>query len=110
MRKAIDIQLPDPNPQVATANSNSNQIVLEVKPGGQYAINSESVNRDRLPTRLKEIYDPRPEKIIFVKGDPKAKYADIIDAMDVARGAGVKVIGVPPKDTEGAAPGAPAAK
>ena len=110
MRKAIDIQLPDPTPQVATANSNSNQIVLEVKPGGQYAINSEAVTRDRLPTRLKEIYDPRPEKIIFVKGDPKAKYADIIDAMDVARGAGVKVIGVPPKDTQGAAPGAPAAK
>lgn len=98
MRKAIDIQLPDPSPQVATANSTSNQIVLEVKPGGQYAINSEVVTHDRLATRLKEIYDPRPEKIIFVKGDPKAKYADIIDAMDLARGAGVKVIGVPPKD------------
>ena len=110
MRKAIDIQLPDPSPQVATANSTSNQIVLEVKPGGQYAINSEVVTRDRLPTRLKEIYDPRPEKIIFVKGDPKAKYADIIDAMDVARGAGVKVIGVPPKDTPGTTPAATAAK
>ena len=111
MRKAIDVQLPDPNPSVAPANANSNQIVLEVKPGGQYFINSESVTRDRLPTRLKEIFDPRPEKIIFVKGDPKAKYADIIDAMDVARGAGVKVIGVPPKDNP-AAPGAaaPAAK
>ena len=107
MRKAIDIQLPDPTPQVATANSSSNQIVLEVKPGGAYAINSEAVTRDRLPTRLKEIYDPRPEKIIFVKGDPKAKYADIIDAMDVARGAGVKVIGVPPKDN---GPDAAAAK
>jgi biopolymer transport protein ExbD len=111
MRKAIDIQLPDPNPSVQPANANSNQIVLEVKPGGQYAINSEVVTRDRLPTRLKEIYDPRPEKIIFVKGDPKAKYADIIDAMDVARGAGVKVIGVPPKDTgPAAAPGAAPAK
>ena len=103
MRKAIDIQLPDPNPTVAPANATSNQIVLEVKPGGQYAINSETVTRDRLPTRLKEIYDPRPEKIIFVKGDPKAKYADIIDAMDVSRGAGVKVIGVPPKDAPGGA-------
>lgn len=110
MRKAIDIQLPDPNPSVAPANATSNQIVLEVKPGGQYAINSEVVTRDRLPTRLKEIYDPRPEKIIFVKGDPKAKYADIIDAMDVARGAGVKVIGVPPKDTPGTTPAATAAK
>ena len=110
MRKAIDIQLPDPNPTVQPANSTSNQIVLEVKPGGQYAINSEVVTRDRLPTRLKEIYDPRPEKIIFVKGDPKVKYADIIDAMDVARGAGVKVIGVPPKDNPAGAPGAAPAK
>ena len=101
MRKAIDIQLPDPNPQVQPANTKSDQIVLEVSPGGKYAINSEAVTRDRLPTRLKEIYDPRPEKIIFVKGVPGVKYADIIDAMDVARGAGVKVIGVPPKDTPG---------
>ena len=103
MRKAIDIQLPDPNPSVQPANANSNQIVLEVSPGGKYAINSEVVTRDRLPTRLKEIYDPRPEKIIFVKGVPGVKYADIIDAMDAARGAGVKVIGIPPKDTPGSA-------
>src|SRR3954451_3295653 len=73
MRKAIDIQLPDPNPAVAPANANSNQIVLEVNEGGKYFINSEEVSRDRLPTRLKEIYDPRPEKVIFVKGAPKAK-------------------------------------
>ena len=110
MRKAIDVQLPDPNPQVAPANPNANQIVLEVKEGGVFAINSESVTRDRLPTRLKEIYDPRPEKIIFVKGSPTAKYADIIDAMDVARGSGVKVIGIPPKDTPGSTPAPAAAK
>jgi len=92
-------------PTVAPANANANQIVLEVGPGGKYAINSETVTRDRLPTRLKEIYDPRPEKIIFVKGSQGVKYADIIDAMDVARGSGVKVIGIPPKDTPGG-PGA----
>jgi len=103
MRKAIDIQLPDPNPTVQPINSNSNQIVLEISPGGKYAINSEVVTKDRLPTRLKEIYDGRPEKIIFVKGVPGVKYADIIDAMDAARGAGVKVIGIPPKDTPGSA-------
>ena len=105
MRKAIDIQLPDPNPTVAPANANSNQIVLEVKPGGQYSINTREVSgADNLKRELKSIYDPRPEKIIFVKGDPKVKYADVIDAMDLARGAGVKVIGVPPKDIPGETP------
>ena len=106
MRKAIDIQLPDPNPQQVTANQNSNQIVLEVLPGGVYAINTEKVDKVRLGPRLREIYDPRPEKIIFIKGDPTVKYQDVIEAMDIARGSGVKVIGVPPKETASATPAA----
>jgi len=99
MRKAIDIQLPDPTPSVAPANATSTQIVLEVKPNRGFSINTEVVTAERLAGRLKEIYDGRPEKIIFVKGDPKVLYQDVVYAMDVARGAGVKVIGVPPKDT-----------
>jgi biopolymer transport protein ExbD len=107
MRKAIDIQLPDPTPSVAPANAQSNQIVLEVFPNEQYSINTEKVTGTaNLARRLKEIYDPRPEKIIFVKGDPKIKYGEVIRAMDISRGAGVKVIGVPPKDTGPAAAGA----
>jgi biopolymer transport protein ExbD len=98
-RKAVDVQLPDPTPSVQPANSTSTQIVLEVQPNG-YSINKEAVTKERLAARLKEIYDPRPEKIIFIKGDPKVKYQDVIYAMDLARGAGVKVIGVPPKDPE----------
>ena len=97
MRKAIDIQLPDPNPSQAQANPQSNQIVLEVLPGGQYSINTEKVDKAGLGPRLTEIYTPRPEKIIFVKGDPAVTYQDVIEAMDIARGSGVKVIGVPPK-------------
>jgi biopolymer transport protein ExbD len=103
MRKAIDIQLPDPNPPAQVANPNADQIVLEVLPGGVFAINNKiRVDKAGLGPKLKEIYDPRPEKIIFIKGDPAVKYQDVIDAMDIARGAGVKVIGVPPKDVPGA--------
>jgi len=104
-RKAIDIQLPDPNPAVAPANAVSQQIVLEVLPNGAFAVNKEPLNKDNLTKRLKEIYDPRPDKLIFIKGDPTVKYQDVIFAMDMARQAGVKVIGVPPKDKS-----APAAK
>ena len=109
MRKAIDIQLPDPTPSVQPANAKSDQIVLEVKPGGIYSVNTEIVPKERLQGRLKEIYDPRPDKIIFIKGDSGVKYSDVINAMDVSRGAGVKVIGVPPKDIGGTAAD-PAAK
>ena len=101
MRKAIDVQLPDPTPAVAPANAKSDQIVLEVNADGSYAVNTEKVTEANIASRLKGIYEGRPEKIIFVKGDPKVKYQQVVHAMDVARGAGVKVIGVPPKDTPG---------
>jgi biopolymer transport protein ExbD len=109
MRKAIDLQLPDPTPQQSVAPSQSNQIVMEVGPNNYYALNKEVVPKENLAARLKSIYDGRPEKIIFVKGDPSLKYEDVIWAMDVARGSGVKVIGVPPKEI-GAPAAAPAKK
>jgi biopolymer transport protein TolR len=96
-RKAIDLQLPDPNPAPSQAPPASDQIVLEVCTDN-YAINKQPVSRADLPRRLKEVYDPRPDKIIFIKGCDTVKYQEVIYTMDVARGAGVKVIGVPPRD------------
>lgn len=98
-RKALDVQLPDPTPQDTDAKPNPDQIVLEVLPGGVFAVNKQPKTKAELYPFLKQTYDPRPEKIIFVKGDPQVLYQDVIFAMDAARGAGVKVIGVPPKAT-----------
>lgn len=100
MRKAVDLQLPDPTPAVVTANQASDQIVLEVLADGSFAVNKEPVTKENLGNRLREIYDPRPDKIIFIKGENSVIYQDVIHAMDVARGAGVKVIGIPPRDTK----------
>ena len=99
-RKALDLQLPDPTPQPEQTGPPPPQIVLEVLPRDVFKINTQPVAKNDLARKLKEIYDPRPEKIIFVKGDPKVKYSDVIWAIDVARGSGVKVIGVPPKDVQ----------
>jgi biopolymer transport protein TolR len=98
-RKAIDLQLPDPTETTQSTNPPP-QIVLEVLPGQKYLINKQPLTKQDMGKRLTEIYKDRPEKIIFVKGDPKVKYQDVIFAMDVARGSGVKVIGVSPKETQ----------
>ncbi len=96
-RKAIDVQLPDPTPTKDKPNAKPDQIVLEVLPGPTFAINTKAVDKAGLFQRLKDIYDPRPEKILFFKGDPEVTYQDVIFAMDQARGAGVKVIAAVPK-------------
>ncbi|MBM4194455.1 MAG: biopolymer transporter ExbD [Gemmatimonadetes bacterium] len=102
-RKAFDVQLPDPTAEKPPPNQKVNQIVLEVLPGEQYLINKAPVAKAQLFSKLKEIYDPRPEKIIFLKGDPEVKFQEVIFGMDQARGAGVRVIGATPRAPAGAA-------
>ena len=92
MRKSIDVQLPDRSERSFSIDKPS--IVLELDAAGQYAINGSAVPHDQLAARLHTIYDERPEKVLFVKGDGKVKYGEIVAAMDVARGAGVKVLGI----------------
>jgi biopolymer transport protein TolR len=93
MRKSIDVQVPDRSVQPPSEGVAS--IVLELDAAGGYSINSSAVPHDQLAARLHAIYDARPEKVLFVKGNGTLKYGQIIAAMDVARGAGVKVLGIP---------------
>jgi biopolymer transport protein ExbD len=93
MRKSIDVQLPESNPAPSTSPSPS--IVLELHRDGTAGINRAPVPAGELPARLRAVYGERRDKVLFVKADPHLRYAAVVDAMDVARGAGVKVIGWP---------------
>lgn len=98
-RKALDIQVPPPN-STTQSTAASNQIVLELTDNGGYAINSQPVPKDQLDTQIHAVFDNRPAKLLFIKAAPSRVYQDVIDAMDVARGAGVQIIGFTPKEAK----------
>ena len=94
--RRIDLQLPQPAPAPPTERA-APSIVLEVRAGGSYAVNRTPVAREVLGSYLRALYADRPQKILFVQGDPRVRYQEVFEAMDVARGAGVRVIGIPPR-------------
>jgi biopolymer transport protein ExbD len=98
-RKALDIQVPPPN-STTQSSAASNQIVLELADDGGYAINSQPVPKDQLDTQIHAVFDNRPAKLLFIKAGPNRLYQDVIDAMDVARGAGVQIIGFTPREAK----------
>jgi biopolymer transport protein TolR len=104
-RMALDVQVP-PQESATKSNAQSNQIVLELLEDGSYAINTQPVPKDQLDTQIHAIFDSRPAKLMFVKSAGSRTYQDVIDAMDVARGAGVQVIGFTPAEAN--RPAAPA--
>ena len=91
LQRSFDIQLPiDKDNQPVMNNT---QIVMEIDAGGNVKINTKSVPPAALEAFLHEIYDKRPDKIIFVKASPDAVYGRVIEYIDIARGAGVRVVG-----------------
>ena len=103
-RMALDVQVPPQETATKPPDAQSNQIVLELTADGGYAINTQPVPVDQLDTQMHAIFDARPAKLLFVKSAPTRIYQDVIDAMDIARGAGVQVIGFTPADVEAKKP------
>ncbi len=97
-RMALDIQVPPQETAASKPSAASNQIVLELTSDGNYAINTQPVPKDQLDTQIHAIFDARPAKLLFIKSNGDRIYQDVIDAMDVARGAGVQVIGFTPAE------------
>lgn len=91
-RRAFDLQLPQDTGSTSSAPS----IVLSVEPGPRYVLNGSAINPAALTLQLRQVYDGRPTKVLFVRGAPTVRYQDVITAYDAARGAGVKVTGVAP--------------
>ena len=96
-RMALDVQVPPPDETQVTKTPPS-QIVLELADDGSYTINGQPVPKDQLDTQIHAIYDQRPAKLLFIKAGANRLYQDVVEAMDVVRGAGVQIIGFTPKE------------
>ena len=98
-RRTFDAQVPpEQKQQPRQRQQASDQIVLELKADGTYAINTQVVPLEQLDAKFHELYDNRPAKLLFIKAAPNRKYGEIIRAMDLAKGAGVQVIGFTPTE------------
>ncbi len=95
LQKGLSLQVP-PVREEASLAQNVDQIVLEVRPG-EYRINQQPVPAAQLQARLREIFAPRPRKVIFVKGAETVRYGDVVRAVDAARAAGIEVVGLVPR-------------
>lgn len=99
-RQTIPVQVPPPPQPTQNKSAQSNQIVLQMPDDGSYAINGTQVPKSQLDAQLHTIFDNRPAKLLFVQPGQNRVYQDVVDAMDVARGAGIQVIGFTPKEAD----------
>lgn len=93
-QRGMDINLPLETQGSQQAATDSSQIMLEYTADRRIAINNQDVSIAQLETRLRDIFEDRREKTMFIAGAGTLTYGDIIDVIDAAKGAGVTKVGI----------------
>ena len=94
-QKGIDINLPlETKSAQQQQQDTSNQIVLEYTADRKIAVNKQDVTIQDLENRLRNIFEQRKDKTMFIVGAPTLRYGDIVEVIDAAKGAGVEKVGI----------------
>jgi len=105
--KGLSAIVPQPAPPNQTQQQEIAQktIVVQVLQAGRLdedglaqsvslKINEEDANWISLGPRLSDVFKERAEKVAFIKGDEKVRFADVARAIDIMRGAGIDKVGL----------------
>jgi biopolymer transport protein ExbD len=92
--KGIDINLPAETKRQNQETPDVSQIMLEYTADKRIEVNHQAVTVNELETRLRNIFDQRKDKTMFIAGAGTLRYKDIIEVIDAAKGAGVEKVGI----------------
>src|ERR1700735_1954612 len=69
-------------------------IIVAVTRDGHMYLGSTQVNLDDITNKVKDLLANRLDKTVFVKSDARAKYGEVVKAVDEVRSAGVDNLGL----------------
>jgi biopolymer transport protein ExbD len=95
--KGLDAAIPQPPPPGTPpppADELNKTIVVTRSKAGTIKVNQEEVELRGLGPKLADIFKTRNDRTIFVNGDPENIFNDIIEIIDIAKGAGIDKVGL----------------
>jgi biopolymer transport protein ExbD len=93
-QKGLDINLPAETQQAQQQQVDISQIVLEYTADRRISVNKQDVTVQELESRLRNIFETRKDKTMFIAGAGALRYGDIVEVIDAAKGAGVEKVGI----------------
>jgi biopolymer transport protein ExbD/biopolymer transport protein TolR len=96
MAKALNVdKMPDAQKDDA--------IIVAVTRDGRLYLGRNPITLDQITSQVKDLLTDRADKTVYVRSDARAKYGDVVKAVDEVRSAGVDTLGllteqIPPKN------------
>jgi biopolymer transport protein TolR len=95
--KGLDAAVPQPPPPGTPPpppDQLNKTIVISIDKTGTIKINQNVIELRYLGDQLQDIFKTRNERTAFVNADPDLLYKDVVEIIDVAKGAGVDKVGL----------------
>ena len=93
-QKGVDINLPAESKKTTDVTPDVSQIVIDYSADKRISVNKQDVTIGELESRLRNIFDQRKDKTMFIIAEPSLHYKDIVEVIDAAKGAGVEKVGI----------------
>jgi biopolymer transport protein ExbD len=93
-QRGLDVNLPAETKNAEQTQVDVSQIVLTYTADKHISINNNDVTLAELETRLRDIFEERKDKRMFIMGAGSLLYGEIIEVIDAAKGAGVEKVGI----------------
>jgi biopolymer transport protein ExbD/biopolymer transport protein TolR len=82
------------NPIEMTEADKEDSVILAVTRDGKYYLNQDRVSIDDVSSKVADLLTGRLDKTIYLKGDYRSKYGDVVKLVDNLRAAGIDKIGL----------------
>ena len=82
------------NPREMQDADKEDALVIAIQRDGSIFLGSQKIDRSSITNLLKEKLSNRTDKTVFINSDKRAKYGDVIAAVDEIRAAGVDQLGL----------------
>jgi biopolymer transport protein ExbD len=93
-QQGVDINIPAETKKTTDVTPDVSQIVLQYTADRRITVNKQDVALSDLSKKLRDIYEQRKDKKMFLMASGTLRYKDVIDVIDAAKGAGVDQVGV----------------
>jgi biopolymer transport protein ExbD len=95
LQKGVSVDMAKTNnPSEMKEADKEDSVLVAVARDGKYYLNQDRISIDDLTTKVTAEVENRIDKTIYVKGDYRAKYGDVVKVVDSLRAAGVDKIGL----------------
>jgi len=95
LRSIPPVNVPPPPANTRPVNTVAH-VVLELRADGSYAINGTAIPLSGLNARLRKLTAGGQRQLILVRAERGRRYGEVVRAVDLAKGAGWKVVGYMP--------------